>query len=333
MDRPLSEPGPEAGAATPSPEEPPPPRKSGLAFFGVVLALFAVLGTLAQTANLALGLAWSQLFALFLPACIVAAGSNLRVREALLLVRRPSAGALAAAAGVGLGGFVGSSALLLVVSLLLPARWLQTFDVSRLFDVPPLQRVAMSLVASLVAPLCEEVAFRGWILTALRTRTSTARAVGWSALLFAFMHLDPVRFAPLVGLGALFGWLTWRAGSIWPAVVAHATNNALGTVLWAAAAWSGAAPNAPTKPSPGEALGAAAGAMGLAVPVLLLATSSYRRATPHPPLAGAALVRRDARRSTEFRLASVPHAQRAAIAAGAASLAGLVLLGYLQRKS
>ena len=125
-------------------------------------------------------------------------------------------------------------------SLAVPARWIEAFDVTRVFARPGLQRTLLALIASTIAPLCEEMAFRGWLLTALRTRHRRGDAIGASALLFALMHLDPVRFVALIALGTGYAWLAWRSGSIWPSIVAHATNNALGILVASAGTAAGA---------------------------------------------------------------------------------------------
>jgi len=288
----------------------------------VILPLYWLLGSLAQRSSSWLGLAWSELFLLGLPACVAAAGSNLEVRRALRLVPRPPARVVALALPVGVAGFLAAGALMGLTSLLLPPRWSAPFDLSRLFDRPPLERAALALIAAVVAPLCEEVAFRGWLLTALLTRHRAAVATALCGLFFAVMHLDPVRFPALLALGCLYAWLTWRAGSVWPAVVAHAVNNGLGAAL------------AATDPT---AIASGRGSPPDALPLLLtLAAGSaallalapaYRRATPVPPPDSGSLVRRDpADPSTAFSPRRVPAALLAAASVGLAGLVALLLL-------
>jgi membrane protease YdiL (CAAX protease family) len=309
---------------------PPPPRKSGVAFVAIVLALYAVLGTLAQAASPVPGLLWSEGFALLLPAFVAASGSNLRPAHALLLTRRPGATAMGLAVLVGAAGFFAAGALMGLTSLALPARWLEIFDMSKIFARPPLERAALAAVAATVAPFCEEIAFRGWLLTALRTRHRAGVAVGLSGLLFAVMHLDPVRFSALLGLGVLYAWLAFRSGSVWPSILAHAVNNGLGVALATRGGTSLAAARAEPR---AEIAIAAAITLGCAAAALQFLIAAYRRATPAPPAVGDALLRRDVSdRSTAFRFGRVPIGQLVAIAAGLVSLAALLLVGVAGRR-
>lgn len=317
------------GPAAAPPERPAPPvEKSGLAFFATVLALFAVLGTLAQAASPVLGLVWSELGALLLPAAVAAAGSNLRPGRALLLATRPPPRSLGLAALVGVAGFFAAGSVMALTSLVLPARWVELFDMSKLFARPPLERAALSLAAASLAPLCEEAAFRGWLLTALRTRHRPSAAIALCGLFFAIMHLDPVRFVALLGLGALYGWLAWRAGSLWPAVVAHAVNNTLGVTIATVtgAGRPGATVVRGLEPRPLQVAAAAALALFLAGSVLRAFAAAYQRATPSPPPVEQALTRRDpADTSTSFDLGRVPRWMVGAMAAALLALAALAV--------
>ena len=308
----------------PPPDPPAPPRKNGLAFFGILLGLYGILGTAAQAASPLLGLVWSQAFALLLPAFVAASGSNLHPARALLLARKPGLPAAALAPIIGATAFVAAGAIMQLTSMLLPAQWLEVFDISKLFERPPLERAALSVAAATMAPFCEEVAFRGWLLTALRTRYSTGAAVVLSGLLFAVMHLDPVRFSALVVLGVLYAWLTWRSGSVWPAILAHATNNSLGLALATAGRSVTSLQNLPRTRE--IALGALL-TLSLAAVVLRFLALAYRRATPAPPTVEDALTHRDtANPSTAFHFARLPFGLIAAITAAVLSLAGLAVL-------
>lgn len=89
----------------------------------------------------------------------------------------------------------------------------------------------------LVAPACEEIAFRGLLFTALMKRgMSGGGAVVVSAVIFAAFHLEPTRFPLLFALGLALGEVRRRTGSTSAAIVTHMLIN----VLPAAAMLNGA---------------------------------------------------------------------------------------------
>ena len=86
---------------------------------------------------------------------------------------------------------------------------------------------SMFFMAVLVAPVTEELLFRGIILRGLLGRFRPWTAVMLSAMLFALMHMNPWQLIPPFALGVMFGWFYLRTGSVWPGVVGHALNNFL----------------------------------------------------------------------------------------------------------
>jgi len=303
-----------------APPSPAPARKSALGFFAATLLLHALPGAGAQSLRPALGLAWSEIFAFLLPAAAAAAGGNLRPGPFLLLSRRPTAAQVVLGLACGATGFVAATGLMALTASLLPESWVEAFDVTHLFQGPPGSRVALAAAAAVLAPLCEEAAFRGYVQSALRTRLGPAAAIAGSALLFAAMHLDPVRFPAVLALGLLFGWLAWRAGSLWPAVAAHAANNGIAAAL----ALGGVAEAGAEGPDRRAALAM----LGVGAMLLLPVALAYRSATPSPPPPGETIVRRDpSDPSIRFRMGRVPQAYLAAVALGLALLLAIAALG------
>jgi sodium transport system permease protein len=97
--------------------------------------------------------------------------------------------------------------------------------------------VAILLFAAVPA-VCEEIAFRGFILTGLERGHRTRSAILLSALLFGFMHVLVSLFQQLFNatlLGLVLGLLAVRSRSILPGILFHFINNALGVVMGAAA--------------------------------------------------------------------------------------------------
>ena len=77
------------------------------------------------------------------------------------------------------------------------------------------------VVVGLLAGVCEELLFRGPIQTALLRGTRPAYAILLAAILFSAIHMDVHGFAIRAILGAILGWIVWRSGSIFPAMLAH----------------------------------------------------------------------------------------------------------------
>lgn len=90
-----------------------------------------------------------------------------------------------------------------------------------------------ALVIGLSPALGEEVLFRGYIQTRLRQRWPRLVALLVTSVLFGVIHFDWVQGSFAVLLGLWVGEITDRTGSIWPAVVGHAVNNAGATVMGA----------------------------------------------------------------------------------------------------
>ncbi len=89
---------------------------------------------------------------------------------------------------------------------------------------------ALAIAATVVAPLGEELFFRGLLFGWLRSRWRWPSAAFAAAILFAFAHASWGLLAPLALAGFGLCWLYERSGSLWPPVLAHATLNAVAVV-------------------------------------------------------------------------------------------------------
>lgn len=85
-----------------------------------------------------------------------------------------------------------------------------------------------------IAPIIEELIFRGLILNGLRKNYPAITAVFISALLFSLFHLNPWQMPATFVLGLLLGWIVLRTRNILLAILGHAMNNLLVllTVTW-----------------------------------------------------------------------------------------------------
>lgn len=83
---------------------------------------------------------------------------------------------------------------------------------------------------ALLAPIFEEVFFRGFLFQQFRRFYSLSNAILLSAAVFAAVHLSIESFLPLFGLGVLLATVYHTTRSLWAAVITHGLWN-LGTVL------------------------------------------------------------------------------------------------------
>ena len=89
------------------------------------------------------------------------------------------------------------------------------------------------LLITVLAPISEELFFRGFLFGGLRSRLSLWPAVIVGGFLFGIVHA-PTGITTVIPLGVLGGGLCWlydRTGSLWPPMLAHAINNSLALAL------------------------------------------------------------------------------------------------------
>lgn len=89
------------------------------------------------------------------------------------------------------------------------------------------------LLGGIVAPIIEEVLFRGILLKRLLRNYRPWVAIGQSALLFGLVHFNPGQSLAVGIMGLVLGWLYYRTRSLGLCMSFHAINNLLAfTVLY-----------------------------------------------------------------------------------------------------
>lgn len=96
--------------------------------------------------------------------------------------------------------------------------------------------LAVVLIVGL-APISEELFFRGFVYGGLRTKFGFWPAVIIAGLIFGSIHAPTgiTTVIPLAVLGGGFCWLYEKTGSIWPCVIAHMINNGIAVAAAGAA--------------------------------------------------------------------------------------------------
>ena len=132
-------------------------------------------------------------------------------------------------------------AILAGLGAILPLQWLyeqmnitMTDDVKHLFESIMGSRWGY-LALGILAPVAEELVFRGAILRSLMDYFN--HRLPWipivvSALLFGAVHGNMAQFANAFTMGLLLGWLYYRTHSIVPGVVLHWVNNTVAYTMY-----------------------------------------------------------------------------------------------------
>jgi sodium transport system permease protein len=93
------------------------------------------------------------------------------------------------------------------------------------------------LVLVVLPAVCQELAFRGFILNGLRRRFSLLLACIINSILYAVYHLNVFQILPAFLLGLALALLAYRCASTLPGMMLHLIHN--GLLLAVALAWSG----------------------------------------------------------------------------------------------
>jgi membrane protease YdiL (CAAX protease family) len=99
----------------------------------------------------------------------------------------------------------------------------QIFDIFEQLESP----AWFFVTGAVIAPLVEEIFFRGFLFQGFRAKYGWLPAVLISSAIFGAAHLDPVSFIPTFILGCILAYLYHRSNSLWPGVLFHATINSL----------------------------------------------------------------------------------------------------------
>lgn len=96
-----------------------------------------------------------------------------------------------------------------------------------LFGDNILSLIISGILIIAVAPVIEEVFFRGFLLRSLSNKMGIFYGSILTALLFALLHLQPSSIIPVFILGLIINSLVIKSKSIIPAIAFHVFNNAI----------------------------------------------------------------------------------------------------------
>lgn len=89
----------------------------------------------------------------------------------------------------------------------------------------PVSRPFHSMGAILIAPIAEEIIYRGIVLKGLLTRYSPQKAILISALIFGLIHGHPLQIWGAFIVGVILGWVYYHTKSIGTTILLHSLIN------------------------------------------------------------------------------------------------------------
>ena len=127
-------------------------------------------------------------------------------------------------------GYVTALGIFRAVNVVIPApqQLLERFAE----DVIPKGMPAWQLLLyiAVLPAICEELAFRGILLSGLRRKFRPAVLIVGVGVIFGLFHVTLYRIAPTAALGMILTAIALMTGSILPGMLLHAGNNAIGVL-------------------------------------------------------------------------------------------------------
>ena len=145
-----------------------------------------------------------------------------------------------ASAGVS-GPFVATCGVLAALAVMVGSVLMRTPDIDspmKALLADPASVIMIAVIGTTLAPVCEEIVFRGFLQPLLVRSLGAAPGILLAAAAFGLMHLQEYgyswRHALLITLaGVAFGWMRQRTGSTKAAALMHAAYNCVFFLLLA----------------------------------------------------------------------------------------------------
>ena len=133
------------------------------------------------------------------------------------------------------------------IVLFLHSSWILTFRIvefqpeifktlSFINDVPALQAWSAIIGISMVAGICEEIGYRGYLQKPLEQKYGPIVAISISSIIFIVIHLHQAWLVsilvPVFFISFMIGYLAYATNSLIPGIIAHVTFDILNVSYW-----------------------------------------------------------------------------------------------------
>ena len=203
------------------------PLFSANLLYALTMLLVIALGSTVQSVNLSWGLVVTELLLIGLPTLLFLRHSGVAFRSGLRLGRLdPLTGVLCVTLGIAMYLFG-----LLIEGIMAQLTGLKSVPIDNsMLPKTGWEMGAYFLGVAILAPVCEEILFRGAIQTAYESKRSVRFAITITALMFAFYHFRLSGLPALLPIAFVLGYVAWRTGSIFAAMLVHFGNNGTSAV-------------------------------------------------------------------------------------------------------
>jgi sodium transport system permease protein len=203
-----------------------------LGLFTIMLIMLFFVGSTVQAWKLLPGLLITEWLMLLAPILFLLWYAKIDFRNALNL-RPLTLSRTCASIAVGFFSIILVIQISFWFSQVLPVPEAMEEQMAKLFasDGSITQLLALLFVAAFSPAICEEVMFRGAILSGMRTRLGFWPSAIIVGTLFGLFHMDVFRIPPIIVLGIILTYLTLRTGSLYAAMIVHFMNNSFAILL------------------------------------------------------------------------------------------------------
>lgn len=83
----------------------------------------------------------------------------------------------------------------------------------------------------IIAPIAEELMFRGYLMDSIRKMHGDWIAIAISSLIFGLIHIEPYTVGMAAIGGLIYGYVRIKTGSLWPSIIGHMMWNGFALVV------------------------------------------------------------------------------------------------------
>ncbi|VTQ89162.1 CPBP family glutamic-type intramembrane protease [Hathewaya histolytica] len=104
--------------------------------------------------------------------------------------------------------------------------WIFSDPISQIFmDKFNNNLISTTILIVIVAPICEEILFRGIILEMFLKKYSTLKSILVSALMFGIIHGNFIQGVETFFIAIILGYIYYKTNSLLPCIFLHFVNN------------------------------------------------------------------------------------------------------------